>query len=208
MMYDEELKNHLCFSKHDTRLKDSELSQEQKKWNLRVEQTPANLSNAYYFKNKNQSLKKHLTELGLWNLTSKTKFIPHDYLYASRPDRLALLAGLLDTNGYLQIRHYEIVSASFQMAEDIAFLARSLGLGVVEKEKIYKGKRYARLFIYGDFSQVPLRVQRKKPLFFKKKRNAQKTAFTVHPAGIQDVMYLEVDSYLMGDLTVRKGDVL
>lgn len=182
---------------------------EEKKWPLRVVQTPANLSNAYYFKkNKTGSLKTHLMELGLWNLTSKTKFIPHDYLYGSRQDRLALLAGLLDTDGYLQARHYEIVSASFPMADDIAFLARSLGLAVIEKEKIYQGRSYARLFIHGDFSEVPIQVHHKKLSFFKRKRNVQKTAFTVHPAGVQDVFYLDIDSYLTGDLTIRKGDVL
>lgn len=201
-------------------------------WPLRVMQTPVNLSNAYYFKRGTLGerpalggqpaqggrpapgghpapLKRQLQALGLWGHKSDAKFIPPDYLYAARADRLALLAGLLDTDGYLQSRHYEIVSASFELADNIAFLARSLGLGVVEKEKISKDKRYARLFIYGDFSDLPIRVERKKARSPRPLRNPQKTVFTVHPVGVQDVFYLGgIETYLAGDLTIRKGDAL
>lgn len=196
-------------------------------WPLRVMQTPVNLSNAYYFKRGAPDhgarlgggqaalgghlapLKRQLQALGLWGHKSDAKFIPPAYLYAARADRLALLAGLLDTDGYLQARHYEIVSASFELADNIAFLARSLAFGVVEKEKIAKDKRYARLFIYGDFSDVPIRVERKKAHSQKHPRNPQKTVFTVHPVGVQDVFYLGgIETYLAGDLTIRKGDAL
>ncbi|GHS91907.1 hypothetical protein AGMMS49949_03090 [Alphaproteobacteria bacterium] len=179
------------------------------KWPLRIVQTPGNLSNAYYFKNftSGASLKTHLKNLGLWDLKSNAKFIPKTYLYTDRDSRLALLAGLLDTDGSLLIRFYEIVSSSFQMAEDIAFLARSLGFGVVESEKVIKETRYVRLYIYGDYADLPLRVHRKKAWFLKKTRHPEKVTFTVHSVGIQEVVYLFIDSYMTGDFTVRKGDV-
>lgn len=179
-------------------------------WPLRVDQTPTSLSNDYFFKKSlNGSLKQHLQDLGLWGMKSKDKFIPDTYLYASHQDRWALLAGLLDADGYLQGLSYEIKTASFQLADQMAFLARSLGLGVAEKEYHIKGKRYARLYIHGDFAELPIQINRKKTWGSLRQRNPRKVPFTVHPAGIRDVFYLGgVDTYLTGDLTVRKGDDL
>lgn len=64
-----------------------------------------------------------LENLGLFNTHSHTKFIPHVYKTASIEDRLALVAGLIDTDGSKN----EFSTASKQLADDIADVIKSLG---------------------------------------------------------------------------------
>ncbi|MEV8019268.1 helicase-related protein [Streptomyces sp. NPDC086554] len=70
-----------------------------------------------------------LRDLGLWGLTSHDKFIPDAFKNASIKNRLALLQGLLDTDGTIQSDGLSIslCSASLRLAEDVAWLVRSLG---------------------------------------------------------------------------------
>ena len=96
------------------------------------------------------ALKEALTELGLWNKRSEHKFIPPAYLAAPRADRLELLRGLLDTDGWVErwgsIRY---ATSSTRLAEDVVTLARSLGATCSAKTKqpsyTHKGERRAGL---------------------------------------------------------------
>ncbi|HUO65103.1 MAG TPA: replicative DNA helicase, partial [Terriglobales bacterium] len=66
--------------------------------------------------------------LGLWNLGSHEKFIPRVYLDARRSARLALLQGLLDTDGWVEaFNAVRYCTTSPQLAKDVAELVRSLG---------------------------------------------------------------------------------
>ena len=134
------------------------------KWPVSVYQTPGSLSNAYYFKKPKQgtSLTNSLKTLGLYGYKSPQKFIPKIYLYADRKQREALLAGLLDTDGYLHRKSYDFVTSSDRLAADVAFLAQSIELGVIQGKSHTKGKGYKRLAIYGDYKSLPLRVPHKK----------------------------------------------
>ena len=72
-------------------------------------------------------LKQTLQQLGL-DCKSVQKHIPHEYLLASFEDRLRLLQGLFDTDGYIDNWGNTTLSTSSpQLSEDIAFLVRSLG---------------------------------------------------------------------------------
>ena len=88
---------------------------------------------------KNCILNK-IRELGLYGCNSKTKFIPDVYKTASVEDRKQLLAGLVDTDGAFT----EYTSISKQLADDFAFVVRSLGgKATVNYKKthcVYKGK--------------------------------------------------------------------
>ncbi|MDR1207851.1 MAG: hypothetical protein LBJ89_00705 [Holosporales bacterium] len=138
----------------------------------------------------------------LGNDKSDTKFIPKQYLFADKKSRQALLAGLLDTDGYLAGRYYDFKTSSQQLADDIAFLARSLGLTVFENRHPKTSGCVARLYIHGDFSEIPIRIRRKissvSRQYFER--------FTIKPAGIQGIQYLDIESYLLGDCTIRIGD--
>ncbi len=81
-----------------------------------------------------------IEDLGLLDTRSHDKFIPQAYLEADKAARLALLQGLLDTDGWIEkwgsIRYS---TASRQLAGDVASLARSLGgyCSISEKETLY-----------------------------------------------------------------------
>lgn len=77
-------------------------------------------------------LKKLLRNCGLLNKRSWEKFIPEEYLYASVEDRLKLLQGLLDTDGYCRGSFFEFSSASQKLVEQVRFLAQSLGCSTGE----------------------------------------------------------------------------
>ncbi|MEU3249458.1 helicase-related protein [Streptomyces sp. NPDC006997] len=70
-----------------------------------------------------------LRELNLWGMTSHGKFVPEDFKNTSVKNRLALLQGLLDTDGTVQADGLSVslCSASRRLADDVAWLVRSLG---------------------------------------------------------------------------------
>jgi replicative DNA helicase len=74
---------------------------------------------------------------GLHGLSSRERFIPGDYLHGSVAQRLDLLRGLLDTDGRVTLsggRAVEFSTVFPRLAEDVAWLARSLGALVNREE--------------------------------------------------------------------------
>ena len=59
---------------------------------------------------------------------SEDKFIPDEYKYNSRAVRIALLKGLLDTDGTVTNGKIELVLSSRKMVEDVQWLCSSLGI--------------------------------------------------------------------------------
>lgn len=77
---------------------------------------------------KNSDTVKALRKLKLIGLNSHTKYIPEYYLYTNKLDRMQLLRGLMDTDGYISAdgkAYYTSVSKS--LAENVRFLVKSLG---------------------------------------------------------------------------------
>ncbi|MET9517092.1 helicase-related protein [Streptomyces sp. NPDC002994] len=70
-----------------------------------------------------------LRSLGLWGITSHGKFIPAVFKNTTIKNRLAVLQGLLDTDGTVPSSGMNVsfCSASRQLADDVAWLVRSLG---------------------------------------------------------------------------------
>ncbi|HEY4439725.1 MAG TPA: SNF2-related protein, partial [Candidatus Elarobacter sp.] len=69
-----------------------------------------------------------LAEWGLQGRTSEKKFVPREYLFGDVSQRLALLQGLMDTDGCVDSRgHVEFYSASQDLADAVMFVVRSLG---------------------------------------------------------------------------------
>lgn len=112
-------------------------------------------------------LRNLLRELGLFGRTSADKFIPHRYKTASWADRLELLAGIIDTDGASNgCGGFDYVSKSRTLAEDAAFVARSVGLAayvkpVEKRAQTGGGGTYWRVSISGDCSVVPVVLERK-----------------------------------------------
>jgi len=110
---------------------------------------------------------KTLRTLKLYNCDSSTKFIPKIYKTSSREDRLLLLAGLVDTDGGLHSNCIDYSSKSESLANDLAFVARSLGLAAYvspSRKKCQTGVwgDYFRVSISGDLSVIPTRLRHKK----------------------------------------------
>lgn len=90
-----------------------------------------------------------LVDLDLWGKRSEEKFIPREYLLGSIGQRLALLQGLLDTDGTCKVQSttrcgekrarggVSFGSSSAQLIQDISELVRSLG-GLVTARKPYQ----------------------------------------------------------------------
>jgi replicative DNA helicase len=73
-------------------------------------------------------IKTALESLGLWGIYSEAKFIPEVYLNASRSERVSLLQGLLDTDGWVERwGSIRIATSSERLAGNIVELVRSLG---------------------------------------------------------------------------------
>ena len=91
-------------------------------------------------------LMEALRGLGLWGIQSHEKYIPRVYRNACRSSRLALLQGLLDTDGWVEkwgsVRY---CTTSYRLARDVVELVRSLGGWCRMSEKSttysYKGEK-------------------------------------------------------------------
>lgn len=82
------------------------------------------------------NLRMELRRVGLIGKKSNTKFIPEDYKLSSIETRLAVLQGLLDTDGTLDSRgHISFHSTSRKLADDVQFIVRSLGGKATIREK-------------------------------------------------------------------------
>mgnify|MGYP003369810078 CR=1 FL=1 len=83
----------------------------------------------------------------LWNKKSEEKFIPDDYLIGSVDQRLSLLRGLLDTDGYVDDKaRIQFTTTSPRLKESVCELCRSLGyittVGVDKRTKYANGEAY------------------------------------------------------------------
>lgn len=72
-------------------------------------------------------VREAIRELGLDRHLSYQKFIPDQYLRASRRTRLALLQGLMDTDGWSQSSQTLFCTSSARLAKDVVSLVRSIG---------------------------------------------------------------------------------
>jgi len=88
-----------------------------------------------------------IKQFGLWRKYSHEKFIPKEYLLGSVEDRVELLKGLMDTDGYISKDGdtVQYSTSSKQLAENFVFLVQSLGGTAKVSSKIpyftYKGER-------------------------------------------------------------------
>lgn len=115
-------------------------------------------------------LTQQLVSLGLMGRYSIEKWIPNLYKYASVQDRVAILQGLMDTDGTVDKKrgHPAYLTGSKQLASDIQELVESLG-GMVTitlkyAKKIKPDSTYYQLQIRLPERFCPFRLERKKAL--------------------------------------------
>jgi ATP-dependent DNA helicase PIF1 len=130
-------------------------------------------------------------------------YIPNDFKTNSRKNRLNLLAGIIDSIGYEIVNAYELVVSNRILADDIEFLAKSLGfitnVKTSVKTKYSKRGRYKdtihnyTIHIYGKLSDIPTLAF----TYFLNGNNDTlnnfKSSITIEPVG-RDVYYgFEID---------------
>jgi hypothetical protein len=139
------------------------------------------------------------------------KRIPINYLRNSVEKRLELLAGLMDSDGYNAGGYAEIVTKYAELADDIAYLCRSLGLAAyirpvtkTIKSLSFSGN-YFQITISGDLSVVPAKLSRR---MFQPRQQIKRTSvtgWTATPLGCGDYYGFTLDNdgrFLLGDFTV------
>jgi hypothetical protein len=129
-------------------------------------------------------------ELGVIN----NKKIPQEYKTSSQENRLKILAGLIDSDGYLTSNTYEIVQKNETLANDIVFVARSLGLACTVTDKKIDESTYKRVRIFGDIDKIPVLLKRKKAEPRKQIKDALVNAIKIEPIGFGDYNGFTVDS--------------
>jgi superfamily II DNA or RNA helicase len=111
-------------------------------------------------------------EMGLYGLHSWEKFIPKEYMVNDFETRLAVLQGLMDSDGCIgKSGGISFVSTSEKLANDVAWIVKSLGgipyLSKAIKTYTYKSvKKQGRLAFIVNFSLpegiCPFRLERKR----------------------------------------------
>ena len=155
------------------------------------------------------SLQKKLRELHVLNC----KHIPHKYLQNSEKNRLELLAGLIDSDGYYDDKFhvFEIVQKDEKLAQQIKFLADSLGFRVSIKTKKAKIKKINyecdvyRLRIVGHLDKIPTKIARKRARKLLSKREHLHTGIKVEYDKVDDYYGFTIDGnhlFLLEDMTV------
>jgi replicative DNA helicase len=152
------------------------------------------------------SIKNELIELELMGCNSGNKFIPSEYLYNSVENRIELLQGLMDTNGYCsKAGRIQFSTVSERLSNDVRELVLSLGGFCKIKNKIptYKhngikieGKKcYIITMSFSDESIRPFKLNRKlERVVYRKKYAFNKYIKTIEFSHKEEATCIMVDS--------------
>ena len=160
----------------------------------------------------NFSKKKNLIRNELLNfVVDGKKRIPQNYLINSEYNRLRLLAGLIDSDGYYHKGCYEISTKLEGLKEDILHLCRGLGFAAYAKLRTktvksigFSGK-YWIISISGNCQKIPCLLGRKKSSSRLQKKDVLRTGFKVEAIGPDNYYGFTLSGdgrFLLGDYTV------
>lgn len=114
----------------------------------------------------NPELRKDLEGLKLYGHDAFSKYVPNIYKWGTVDTRLAIVQGLMDTDGSIDKRgHCSFSSVSEQLAKDMKFLINSLGgLATISKYKNHYIKDGERIEA-ADYYCVYIRINKSHRLF-------------------------------------------
>jgi len=143
------------------------------------------------------------------------KHIPHHFKTNSRENRLKLLAGIIDTDGYVNKNTIEIIQKNKQLSEDIEYLSLSLGFMAIHKQiekTCSNGSNgrvkdvYYKVTIYGDcLDEIPTKIGYKKLFPRKQVKRATVHGFDINKLDIGEYYGFEISGngrFLLGDFKV------
>ena len=113
-------------------------------------------------KNRNgkNGFKRKISSLSL-DVHSGDKFIPTTYLYASKEQRMALLRGLMDTDGSCRNNRTTFSTSSAKLAADMVALVRSLGGIATTRYYVREDKDAEEYEVRIRMSACPFLLERK-----------------------------------------------
>ena len=170
----------------------------------------------------------HLRELGMDGKLSAEKSIPNRYKWASDPDdRIAVLQGLLDTDGTTvnsrgeASTSIEYGTVSKQLAEDVKFIVQSLGGTVSIRERIptytHKGEKregalFYRMILKLPSGVTPFRLARKADKWTpRSKYEPVRGIESIEYVGDEEVQCISVDAddklYVTDDFIVTHNTI-
>lgn len=166
-------------------------------------------------KNGGRRKNDYLDELRRLGVTDH-KHIPNLYLNDGIENRMQLLAGIIDTDGYFTGKGYEVVQKRKILSDNIVLLCRSLGfyasvseklVAIKYKNSIGRSRTYYRITISGNVNQIPCIVKRKNSSHrkFNKRQKSNRTGFKIESIGIGNYYGFGVDGnnlFLLEDGTV------
>lgn len=137
-----------------------------------------------------------IMDAGIAGHGAETKFIPDRYKFASVPERLALLQGLMDTDGSASSGAHTFCTCSPQLANDMQFLVQSLGGSAsMYRRPDKRGYRdmYVMTISFND-GTMPFRLKRKVEERAHQRRYWGRKILKIEPTGIKPVRCITVDN--------------
>lgn len=160
-------------------------------------------------------IKTKLVNIGLFGTMSHTKFIPEVYKYGSKEQRLKLLAGLINTDGYIGNHGMRYSTTSLTLCNDILEVARSLGMIAIRGADDFREKSVNVCYTIGlanikDLIPYLSIKHRSKELNWTKHRVSR--IKTIKYIGKEECQCIYVDNpthlYLTDDFTVTHNTTL
>jgi len=135
-----------------------------------------------------------IERLGI-NVKGKVKFIPEEYLFASKQQRLDLLRGLMDTDGSAKMNRITFHTCSESLAKSISDLVFSLGGQAILREynRTHQGKSI-EWQVNIRINECPFYMQRKVDHWgvSKKTNHASRYISSIEPIGIMPTQCIKV----------------
>lgn len=149
-----------------------------------------------------------LMELGISHNVS----IPDSYLYSSRPERLKLLAGLIDFTGRLADKPdtYEITTFHGSLSKQIKYVADSLGYNTRLSSTRIDDFTQHRVTLTGDVAEIPVRLT-KRATSRPESRGWQSSDIKIERDAVDDYYGFTLDKdglFLLEDMTVTHNTAM
>lgn len=155
-----------------------------------------------------------LRSMGLLGKGSDNKFIPNIYLLGSVEQRIALLQGLLDTDGWIARKNRCIgfSSNSLDLANGVVEIVQSLGGNALKKKYISEsGKNHYRVVVILPDKFKPFRLTRKLDVYKKRTKKPSRAIVSVESVGFYNAQCISVDApdrlYVTDDYIVTHNTV-
>lgn len=133
-----------------------------------------------------------------WNLPYFDKHIPEEYLISSEEQRIALLQGLMDSDGWIsKDDNYAVfVNQNERLSKDVLELVRSLGLSASLTSRLddrYEDKRVYKVGFRPDRNDV-VRLPRKSARIKGGDRQSEWMSFTIEPVPTVPTKCIGIDT--------------